>query len=208
MSNKPAFRRRNYFIKKRFQLDFSIRFLILIVIEALFAAGLFIYLSRNTLTTGYIGSDLKIAKTSDFFLPTLLLSNLIILGVTAVIGIVVLILISHRIAGPLYRFEKSLSDIGKGDLTHRFKVREKDQLAELADSINEFTSIMDKKAGDIKYKINEVSKLFSEIQSAVSSSPSTNKELESILLDASKKVGEIEDAVNYFKTSKDLEIKR
>ena len=203
MSNKPAFRRRNYFIKKKFQLDFSIRFLILIVIEALFAAGLFIYLSRNTLTTGYIGSDLKIARTSEFFLPTLLLSNLIILGVTAVIGIVVLILISHRIAGPLYRFEKSLSDIGKGDLTHRFRVRQKDQLAELADSINEFTSIMDKKAGDIKHSIHEVSKLFSEIQSRISSNPLSDKELERMLLEAYKKVQELEDTLSYFKTSEE-----
>src|SRR3990172_8935037 len=127
MGNRLPFRRRNYFIKKKFQVDFSVKFLIIILIEAFLAAGLFLYLSKGTLTTGYFGSELKIARTYDFFLPTLLFSNLIIVGITGIIGIVALILLSHRLAGPLYRFEKVLNDISKGDLTRRFKLREKDE---------------------------------------------------------------------------------
>ncbi|MDO9289237.1 MAG: hypothetical protein Q7T83_10645, partial [Thermodesulfovibrionales bacterium] len=99
MANKPPFRRRNYFINKKFQTNFSIKFLVVIVIEAIMALGLFLYLSKGTLTTGYIGSELKISRTYDFFLPMLLLSNIVIVGVTGIIGIAVLIFMSHRIAG-------------------------------------------------------------------------------------------------------------
>src|SRR3989337_574121 len=122
MGNRLPFRRRNYFIKKKFQVNFTVKFLIIILIEAFLAAGLFLYMSKGTLTTGYLGSELRIARTYDFFLPMLLLSNLIIVGISAVIGIAVFIFLSHRIAGPLYRFENILDAIKKGDLTQRFKL--------------------------------------------------------------------------------------
>ena len=201
MGNRLPFRRRNYFIKKKFQVDFSVKFLIIILIEAFLAAGLFLYLSKGTLTTGYSGSELRIARTYDFFLPMLLLSNLIIVGISAVIGIAVLIFLSHRLAGPLYRFENILDTIKKGDLTQRFKLREKDQFVELANSINEHTDTLDKNMGHLKAGVMEFSQLISKMQTALTSNPSANKELERLLQEMSKKLQELEGAANYFKTS-------
>ena len=201
MDNNPFFRRRNYFIKKNFQVNFTVKFLIIILIEAFLAAGLFLYMSKGTLTTGYLGSELRIARTYDFFLPMLLLSNLIIVGISAVIGIAVLIFLSHRIAGPLYRFENILNSIKKGDLTQRFKLRENDQFAELANSINEHTDTLDKNMGHLKAGVMEFSQLASKMQTALASDPSANKELERLLQEMSKKLQALEGAANYFKTS-------
>ena len=201
MNNNPIFRRRNYFIKKNFQVNFTVKFLIIILIEAFLAAGLFLYMSKGTLTTGYLGSELRIARTYDFFLPMLLLSNLIIVGVSAVIGIGVLIFLSHRLAGPLYRFENILDAIKKGDLTQRFKLRENDQFVELANSINEHTDTLDKNMGHLKAGVMEFSQLTSKMQTAMASDPSANKELERLLQEMSKKLQELEGAANYFKTS-------
>ncbi|MEK6540080.1 MAG: methyl-accepting chemotaxis protein, partial [Deltaproteobacteria bacterium] len=178
-----------------------VKFLIIILIEAFLAAGLFLYLSKGTLTTGYSGSELRIARTYDFFLPMLLLSNLIIVGISAVIGIAVLIFLSHRLAGPLYRFENILDTIKKGDLTQRFKLREKDQFVELANSINEHTDTLDKNMGHLKAGVMEFSQLISKMQTALTSNPSANKELERLLQEMSKKLQELEGAANYFKTS-------
>jgi methyl-accepting chemotaxis protein len=201
MGNRLPFRRRNYFIKKKFQVNFTVKFLIIILIEAFLAAGLFLYMSKGTLTTGYLGSELRIARTYDFFLPMLLLSNLIIVGISAVIGIGVLIFLSHRLAGPLYRFENILNTIKKGDLTQRFKLREKDEFAELANSINEHTDTLDKNMGHLKAGVMEFSQLISKMQTALTSNPSANKELERLLQEMSKKLQELEGAANYFKTS-------
>ena len=201
MGNRLPFRRRNYFIKKKFQVNFTVKFLIIILIEAFLAAGLFLYMSKGTLTTGYLGSELRIARTYDFFLPMLLLSNLIIVGVSAVIGIGVLIFLSHRLAGPLYRFENILDAIKKGDLTQRFKLRENDQFVELANSINEHTDTLDKNMGHLKAGVMEFSQLTSKMQTAMASDPSANKELERLLQEMSKKLQELEGAANYFKTS-------
>jgi len=201
MGNRLPFRRRNYFIKKKFQVNFTVKFLIIILIEAFLAAGLFLYMSKGTLTTGYLGSELRIARTYDFFLPMLLLSNLIIVGISAVIGIAVFIFLSHRIAGPLYRFENILDAIKKGDLTQRFKLRENDQFVELANSINEHTDTLDKNMGHLKAGVMEFSQLASKMQTAMASDPSANKELERLLQEMSKKLQELEGAANYFKTS-------
>ncbi|MBI5048575.1 MAG: methyl-accepting chemotaxis protein [Deltaproteobacteria bacterium] len=203
MSNKKAFRRRNYFIKKKFQLDFSAKFLVIIVIEAVLAIGLFLYLSKGTLTTGYSGSELKVASTYNFFLPMLLFSNIIIVGVTAIAGIVVLVFLSHRIAGPLYRFENVLSEIGSGNLTYRFKLRETDQFVELENSINVLATAIDKNMGGVKYRVAEISRFLAEIKTAAAQNPNapSNKELDRLLQETAKKLLELEEAVNYFKTS-------
>ena len=111
MNDTGRYKRRNIFIKKRFQTGFAVKFLLLIVIEALLAVGLFIYFSRGTVITGYSGSELVVARTGEYFLPNLLLINLVVIGVTAVGGFFVLVFISHKIAGPLYRFEKSLEEV-------------------------------------------------------------------------------------------------
>ena len=199
--NRPIFRRRNYFINREFQVGFTIKFLIVIVIEAILAIGLFMYLSRGTLTTGFIGSDFRIARTSEFFLPTLLVSNLIIIVITAIIGIAILIYMSHRIAGPLYRFEKILDDVGRGDLTQRFKLRDKDQLSELSESITELTTTMDNRVSDIKFRTHELSGLLREIKTSAPSGPSDSKDIENLLKEVSENVQALEEVVNYFKTS-------
>ena len=201
MENKKVFRRRNYFIKKKFQIDFSVKFLIIIVIEAVLAIGLFLYLSKGTLTTGYLGSELKIASTYDFFLPMLLFSNLIIVGVTGIIGIAALIFLSHRLAGPLYRFEKALGDLSKGNLAQRFKLREKDQFMELQNSINELANVLDMNVGAIKSGIAWISKLVSEMQAAAASNPSAKEDMASRLPEISKKLQELKETADYFKTS-------
>ena len=199
--NRPIFRRRNYFINRDFQVGFTIKFLIVIVVEAVLAIGLFMYLSRGTLTTGFVGSDFRIARTSEFFLPTLLVSNLIIIVITAIIGIAILIYMSHRIAGPLYRFEKILTDVGRGDLTQRFKLRDNDQLSELSQSITELTNTMDNRVSDIKFRTHELSGLLREIKTSAPSGPSDSIDIENLLKEVSENVQALEEVVNYFKTS-------
>ncbi len=45
--------------------------------------------------------------------------------------------ISHKIAGPLYRFEKDVRSLAKdGDLTKMFKLRKRDEMQELAEALN------------------------------------------------------------------------
>lgn len=188
------------FIRKKFQADFSVKFLAIIVIEALLAIGLFIYLSRGTVITGYSGSELVIAKTGEYFLPTLLLTNLVLIGLTAAIGFIVFLYASHRIAGPLYRFETSLDRIGSGDLTCRFNLRSTDELSTLAAKLNEFNSKMDASVSNIKSEAASVEKALKELKAAVESA---DKKRAAELADAAlEKTRALKRSADYFKTSR------
>ncbi len=56
------------------------------------------------------------------------------------IVIIVSAVISHKMAGPIYKFEKSCQTVASGDLSHRVFLRKGDQLMELQDSFNEMVS--------------------------------------------------------------------
>lgn len=155
-------RRKNYFIKKRFQLSFLYRFLLLLLVESLLIAGLFMYISSDTLTTGYFNYILKIERTSDFFFVSLLLIISIVVIGMAIIGMILFILLSHRIAGPLYRFEHDLEEMAKGDLTKRISLRKTDQLTELKEALNTMVDSLDQRIGRIKNSASRSKDLLSK----------------------------------------------
>ncbi|RLC24917.1 MAG: hypothetical protein DRH21_04760 [Deltaproteobacteria bacterium] len=68
----------------------------------------------------------------DFLFPVLLAGFFSSL----VLGFLAAVFFPYAIAGPLYRIEKKLVDIGNGDLKKKIKLRKGDEVGELADSIN------------------------------------------------------------------------
>lgn len=53
-----------------------------------------------------------------------------------VIAVVIAFFISHKFAGPVYRFEKVIKEIGQGNLTVRARLRRGDELIQTAESLN------------------------------------------------------------------------
>ncbi|MEW6601703.1 MAG: hypothetical protein AB1499_12100 [Nitrospirota bacterium] len=204
MADSTQLRRKKHFIKKGFQLNFSIRFLALIIIEALLLAAIFWYVSLNTLTTSYQGAQLRIEDTSSFFFPSMMYPVLIVIGVVCIVGLIGLIFISHKIAGPLYRFEKSLKEIAGGDLACRVSLRKKDQLSGMADSLNNFTSEIEKKVLDIKHEIQAAEKVAGEMQQHMASGrmPDTDK-VGMLITNLTDSLTKLNIAVEQFRTSQD-----
>jgi len=151
--------RTNYFIKKGFQFNFALKFMFLIILEAALIAGLFMCISGNTLTTGYENSILTVDNTSNFFFwPVLIVILITTIGI-ALAGMVVFIILSHRIAGPLYRFEKDLGEISYGDLTKRISLRKTDQLTEIKEALNSLVNTFDERMARIKSILIELKSL-------------------------------------------------
>ncbi|MBU4312678.1 MAG: hypothetical protein KJ706_08180 [Candidatus Omnitrophica bacterium] len=72
--------------------------------------------------------------------------------VVIVLGIVVVffvswrvLILSHRLAGPIYRLEKDLQDIAKGNFSMRINFRKKDELKSIAEGINKILDEMEKR---------------------------------------------------------------
>ncbi|MBU1147404.1 MAG: methyl-accepting chemotaxis protein [Candidatus Omnitrophica bacterium] len=110
-------KRKRYIINKRLQVGIFLKWTILPII--LFFATLYYF------------------KSSSFVL---------------VFGVIVIALVSwrvmvlsHRLAGPIYRLEKDLQDIAKGNFSMRINFRKKDELKSIAEGINKILDEMEKR---------------------------------------------------------------
>ncbi len=67
------------------------------------------------------------------------------------------IFISHKIAGPIYRFEKVAMSIGEGDLTTKFRLRKGDEFKDLADALEDMERSLRYKIMDALVPLKETS---------------------------------------------------
>lgn len=129
-ASRTIYKRRHFFIKKGFQVRFMLLFCLLILFWGGLSACLVFYLSKGDLTSWFTSSGLAVTDTAVYLLPTILLTNLIATILIAISTIVVTLFVSHKIAGPIFRLEKDIDVIAKGDLSFRVKFRKGDQLKE------------------------------------------------------------------------------
>ena len=124
-------RRRNYLIKKRMQLGLTLRFTIVIVLFSFFI-GLEVYITIWPVVSEFIPEKLLGQVWQQIFFR----GACFIFPILFVVG-VLSILLSHRIAGPLYRIERTLDKIIQGEDTEFITLRKGDELQDLAGRINE-----------------------------------------------------------------------
>lgn len=128
-------RRKIFFIKKKLQLRYVLLVFFAMIVTALISVGGAYYLIWQT-----IAAELAVPEIiAETLLPALTKVNimlLIFLPSAFIVMILLSILVSHRIAGPIYRVEKDLDEIVKGDYSRRIKFRAGDDLQELAEKIN------------------------------------------------------------------------
>ncbi|MFA5146600.1 MAG: methyl-accepting chemotaxis protein [Candidatus Omnitrophota bacterium] len=149
-------RRRNYFIKKRFQTSFIIKFCSLVVLGAVISGAIIYAMSKATVTTTFDDSRLTIKSTADFILPAVLLASAVVIIVIGLATIVMTLFTSHRIAGPLYRMEKDVGHVALGNFNKRFSLRHGDEIKPLAESLDAMVSMLRVEINTIKDLVREL----------------------------------------------------
>ncbi|MFA6029874.1 MAG: methyl-accepting chemotaxis protein [Elusimicrobiota bacterium] len=128
------FQRRTVLVKRHLQLKYA---------AIVFASVLF--------TALIVGGDVAytmvrfISRENPSLMPDaldLLRFGVVKLALFMGIMFVLSLFVSHRIAGPIYRFERSTQTIATGDLTHRVSLRTGDDLMELQDEMNAMVSAL------------------------------------------------------------------
>lgn len=128
-------KRRIVLIDQRFQLRLASAFIGLqILLTALFAAGLYIFMDSE------LHADLASAHASartlnEMLLPIVLMLALFSISLSAVLSTVFVVLVSHKIAGPMYRFRTVLESLAHRRFESHTRIRPDDQLGELALSL-------------------------------------------------------------------------
>ncbi len=166
-------RRRNFLSKKGLQLRLVGKILIIVIIAtgmSIATTSLLYYKLSNAPFKGdipfyYITDDMpegdNIPTALDVLFPGLLISGVVMISLTFVFGVIM----THRIAGAIYRMQKDSIDIGDGDLSLQIKLREKDELHDVADDINSMVKKIRIKVLLIRDRLNAVLLLLAEKES-------------------------------------------
>lgn len=155
-------RRTHYFIKRGFQFSFILKFCLLVLIGVILSTGLLLLFSQDTLTSSFDQSKLMIEKTSLAILPAAVYTNLITLGLISFATIVITLFVSHKLAGPMFRFESDLEVIRDGDLTKQIRLRKKDQFMDMVDSLNRMTGGLRAKILNIQDSVDGIMEIASD----------------------------------------------
>jgi nitrate/nitrite-specific signal transduction histidine kinase len=130
MSNNANIRR-TVFIKKAFQGRFILNMFLLILLSGLCSAALIYWLTGGDLLAQSLTAHESIKTALDHLGFSIVIANLAALLVAGVTTITMVLYASHKIAGPLYRFEKICEQIGEGNLDTVTTLREGDQLQDM-----------------------------------------------------------------------------
>lgn len=156
---KQFYRRKQHFIKKGYQARFIFKFCLLVLVGGLISTGLLYAMSRGTLTSSFENSRLTVESTSVAILPAVVYTNLVTLVLITVATILVALYVSHKIAGPLFRFEKDLSEIAQGDLTKVIRLRRKDEVKDMAETLNRMTASLRERVKEVQDRLDEAAEL-------------------------------------------------
>jgi methyl-accepting chemotaxis protein len=127
--------RKIVFIDKRFQSEFILRFIALLLVgTSVFILAAYLILNRRLEET-YYSAHYAIKSTGEVLLPTLLALSAVFILVLGIAAFLVTMYVSHHIAGPLFAIRRYLESVSRGDLDFEPKLRLKDQTTPLAESL-------------------------------------------------------------------------
>jgi len=192
--------RRSYFIKRRLQWKVFVSVIAMLVSFTLFlAVGLYFplfYILYSNLPT----ESVMLQHAAYFYLAIERYIWISVLAVIALLGLYSLFF-SHRIAGPLYRFEQTLQGVGEGDLSQRVQLRRYDELKDLGDEINRTLDVLDTQVRRAKEMVSHAERAHSNLSALWQGQGAQGAEIDrnlSALKEATSRLGEI---LSPFKTS-------
>jgi len=180
-------KRRNYFIDKGFQSKFIIRFCLLVAAAGLVVLAMVYALAKNATTVSIVNSRVVVRTMADFLFPVLIQTFLVATVLVGIATAVMTLFISHRIAGPAFRFKKVLGALGASDFSGKCIIRKKDYLQDVASAISRMMS-------DIRGVLKDIDAHIVSVKEAARNMPD-----DGAAVSLKKEVSELEKAFRNFK---------
>lgn len=113
-----------------------------------------------------------VTQVDPVFEPRLHTENLISQG-TMLLGSLVFVVVvafvavqsTHRTAGPAYRIKKHLQRLAEGDLTTRIRLRQRDNLQDLAAAFNQTVQVLQERAAVERAKLHDLARAVEQLDS-------------------------------------------
>ncbi len=185
------YKRRNFFIDKKFQSNFIVKFCIIVVLACVLIGGIVFWFSQDSTTVAIEDTKVQVKKTSDFLFPLLIDTILLVIMFSALAVGLLTLLISHKISGPLFRLNREVKAVGEGDLSRNFSIRADDQLQELSESLNHMCINLRRNFILVRESVKHLNDYYGQHLSTLSQNE--KKELKNI-------IDEIKKKLDYFKS--------
>ena len=162
-----TWKRRNYFIKRELQGKYIFSFFIFVTTGGIIFTLIFSLLSADTLTIVYDNYNLRIGKTPSVLLKELLSANWIFIVAGGLTVVILSMFLTHRFAGPIFRFEKSVDEMTKGNLNFVIRLRSKDEGKELAEKINRLILMLSSNIREMRYLSGEIDSKLTDVRTSM-----------------------------------------
>jgi methyl-accepting chemotaxis protein len=159
---KTFYRRKklNLAIKRAFQMWLLVRVAGVVIVSTLVAVAILYLYAHQEISSSFYSAHIQIRRVSDLLFPVMAAGAF----VSLLSGIILALFLPQKIAGPIYRVQKSLEVIGGGDLTEYVMLRSNDTLMDLADSVNETTAGLRDRVQEIKDIQVEIDQLVAALE--------------------------------------------
>jgi methyl-accepting chemotaxis protein len=147
------------FIEGGFRIRFIVKFCLLFI-SGIVILGFFLYfIGYRELGITYSQAISTMVSLKQILFPAIIISILVQVVIISIVAIFVSLFASHKIAGPIYRMEKSMVAIGEGDLSSfEISLRDKDQIQDLAKSFEEMSRGFQEKINAVKDSFKKIEK--------------------------------------------------
>ncbi|NJD06677.1 MAG: HAMP domain-containing protein [Methylococcaceae bacterium] len=136
MNSGPKQKRRAVFIHRAFQGRFIAWMLGLILVFGVCSAGILYLLLASELEAETRSVHVRIMDVWERLGLAIVSGNVVSALMSGVLVVIVVLYLSHKIAGPMFRFSRIFDEIGRGNLDVSADLREDDQLKDLAQSLD------------------------------------------------------------------------
>ena len=119
-------------VKQRFQLTYMLMVFIFLA-STIAVAWLFGRLVMHRMVSTAMVTDAAVIQHLQLMFRTILQISVLALGIVLLLSLI----FSHSVAGPVYRFEKTLEEMRNGNLTVFVRLRRRDQFQETGDLFNQ-----------------------------------------------------------------------
>ncbi|MDX9786777.1 MAG: methyl-accepting chemotaxis protein [Desulfobacterales bacterium] len=137
-----AYKRRHLFINKEFQGKYIFSAFICVAAGSVLFALIFSFFSSNTLSIVYDNYHLKLGTTPGLLLNKILGAQWLFIVLGGIAVAIMTLFLTHRVAGPFFRFEKTLDLMTTKDLSGRIFLRKNDEGKNLGEKINAFNKML------------------------------------------------------------------
>lgn len=188
------------FLESSFKKSLIVKIFLLIIAGSLLSGVVLYLMWHKELGETYRQAFHTLVGLRKVLFSSLIFTLLLQAVLFSAVIIFLTLFISHKIAGPIYRLEKSLDAIKNGDLVaDEIRLRSNDQIQNLANSFNKMSSSVRLKVKEIKDTFHKVKATKDRLGAIMKDSQTTNSELEAIMSDLRDETEDLKKKMVVFK---------